>query len=73
MKEIRFFIDIPAHRYLAFYQGAADQVVTTAVDGRRVRFPAHILRPFVTHDGIRGEFALRYDECNRFAGIRKLR
>ena len=47
-------------------------VLATSVDGRRVRFPAMILRPFVTHVGIRGRFRILFDENHRFQGIEKI-
>ena len=73
MKEIRFFLDIPSHRYLAYYQGAAQNISVTSVDGLRVRFPANVLRPHLTHYGIKGEFVLQYDDNNKFMGLRRVR
>lgn len=72
LQEIRFRLSITAEDYLAYYRGEARAVVVTAADGRNLRFPANILRPFLSHAGIVGEFALQYDEQNRFIGIRKL-
>ena len=69
---IRFFLDIPAEEYLYYYRGAARDVVTTAVDGRRVRFPASVLRPFVTGQGVQGEFLLHYDDHNRFVRLERI-
>lgn len=66
MQEIRFRLSLTAAEFLAFYQGAAREVVAQALDGRMVRFPAAVLRPFVAHDGVRGVFALRFDEHNKF-------
>jgi len=40
--------------------------------GRRVRFPANILRPFVTLEGIQGRFIIRFDSDSRFQGIDRL-
>lgn len=72
MAEIRFQLDIPPERYLAWYQGQARDVVVRAHDGRTVQFPANVLRRFVAHDGIRGEFVLRFDEQQRFVGIERI-
>lgn len=72
MHTIRFRIDISPDEYLAYYRGTARNVVTTALDGRSVCFPARILRPFVTKGGIQGEFLLLYDAANRFAGIERV-
>lgn len=72
MHEIRLLLEIPAHDYLAFYRGAAREVVVRAVDGRVVRFPADLLRPFVTREGISGLFALRFDGDHRFVAIERV-
>lgn len=72
MPEIRFRLDISPERYVSYYQGAVRNVLATSVDGRRVQFPADRLRPFVTHDGVRGEFVLEFDADNRFVGMRRI-
>ena len=72
MEEIRFSLNISSQRYLSYYQGVARKVVVNAQDGRRIQFPAEHLRPFVTHDGIHGEFALQFDEHNRFQGLKRV-
>ena len=72
MNEIRFSLNLSAERYLAFYQGAAQQVSVRAHDGRRLQFPASVLRPFVGHDGVHGEFAIQFDAANKFQGIRRV-
>ena len=68
-RAIRFHIRITVQQYLAYYRGHARQVVVRAHDGRNLRFPANVLRPFLTHDGIAGDFILEYDERNKFVGI----
>lgn len=47
-------------------------VQVIAEDGRRVRFPAVNLRPFVSRDGVRGAFEITLDEENRLLQLRKL-
>lgn len=71
-QKVRFFINIPAEEYLHYYRGRAQDVVTTATDGRRIRFPARILRPYMTPGGVRGEFILWFDDNNRFLRIEKV-
>ena len=53
-------------------QGAVRDVVAHSVDGRRIRFPAMILRPYVTHSGVQGCFQICFDEANRFKTIEKI-
>ncbi|MDH5218423.1 MAG: DUF2835 domain-containing protein [Gammaproteobacteria bacterium] len=67
-----FSIRIPYDEFLRVYDGSAKYVVTRCHDGRRIRFPANILRPFLTHSGIQGEFVIVYDENNKFQRIEKV-
>lgn len=71
-REFVFMLRISADRYLRYYRGDAGYVVARAHDGRTVRFPAHVLRPFVTHEGVHGEFRLRYDQSNRLVSFERL-
>lgn len=73
MPEVRVSLSISSEKYLAFYEGRADTVFTRAADGRRVKFPARVLRPFLTHDGIYGDFVIQFNEYHKFVGIKKLR
>ncbi len=57
---------------MAYYQGAAQNVVVDLANGLRVQFPAVNLRPFITHDGIQGEFILRVDAQNKLQSIEKI-
>jgi len=72
VKEIIVSLLISADEYQRLYQGTVKDVVTNAQDGRRVRFPARILRPFVSHEGIRGHFMIRFSEDNKFHSITRL-
>lgn len=72
MHELRFFLKISAEDYLRYYQGRASFVRTISHDGRRVQFPAERLRPFVLHNGIHGEFLLRFDDKHKFVEMRRI-
>lgn len=63
---------ISPDEYQRLYQGAVRDVLATSVDGRRVRFPAMILRPYVTHAGVHGRFRIVFDENHRFQRIEKI-
>jgi len=47
-------------------------VAAETIDGKTVHFPANILRPFVTHDGVQGTFAIYFDDNNKFKDIKRL-
>ena len=72
MREYRFRIALPAERYLAHYQGVVRGVVVTAEDGTRVEFPAELLRPFVTRDGVYGQFVLRADANGKLQSLQRV-
>ncbi len=70
MSTIRIYLHIPKQTLLHYYKGNARSVLTTASDGRRIRFPIACLRPFVRSDGIKGSFELEIDADNRLHNIR---
>ncbi len=72
MAEYRFSLSLSAERYLAYYQGAARAVIVRAHDGRRVQFPADALRPYVTQDGVHGEFVLQANAQGRLVTLKRL-
>lgn len=72
MNEIVFDLQLPAEEYLRVYKGSARDVVTRALDGRTVRFPAQILQPYLLHSGIFGRFRISFDRDGRFQKIDKL-
>ncbi len=69
---LRVVLNISTAELLRYYQGAAQQVAARARDGRRVHFPANILRQVVDHDGVHGEFELAFDEHHKFLSIRRV-
>ena len=71
-QDIRFALSISREDYLRYYQGVARHVLVRSHDGRKVQFPARLLRPFVTHQGVRGEFRLVLDDANRMVDLQRL-
>ncbi len=71
-RKAHFALHISAHQYMEYYSGAVRDVVTVASDGRTIRFPANLLRAFVSQDGIHGEFVIEFDDDNKFVAINKL-
>lgn len=70
--ELRFRLNLSSAEFMAYYQGLAASIQTLSLDGRRVRFPASILRPHLSHDGVHGLFALRVDAHHRVVDLRRL-
>ena len=71
-RELTVSLHIPADEYLKHYQGTARSVYTHTWEGRSVRFPANILQPFVTRQGISGTFKIVFDDNNRFLKVVRL-
>ncbi|MBA56049.1 MAG: hypothetical protein CMK89_16480 [Pseudomonadales bacterium] len=65
-------LTITPEEYLKWYRGSAKAIVATSRDGRKVSFPADSLRPYVTHGGIKGTFAIYFDDNNKLLGVEKL-
>lgn len=65
-------VTIDRQEYLKYYQGSARSVYGRDLQGRSVSFPANILQPFVTHTGIKGLFAIQFDEQGKFQSIERV-
>lgn len=72
MAEVSVDIRLPADEYLRFYKGSAKSILVKSREGIRVKFPAELLRPYVTIDGIFGAFIISFDSANKIKGIRKM-
>ncbi len=71
MQRVTVRLDISPERFQAYYQGVVEHVVATASDGRTVRFPARVLRPFLSYQGVQGTFEITFDANLKFQAIRR--
>ena len=65
-------LNISAEEYIRWYQGNARAVTAKSRDGRRIQFPASCLQPFVQHAGVKGTFAIYFDENNKLQRVERL-
>jgi hypothetical protein len=72
MQQLIFDLALPAERYLAWYQGSAQRVLMHSRDGRSISLPAHHLRPFLTHQGIYGSFAMRFTAEGKLLSLERI-
>ncbi|RYZ91992.1 MAG: DUF2835 family protein [Moraxellaceae bacterium] len=72
MRSIYVQLNISPEQFQRLYEGVVKTVNARSIDGRNVRFPANILRPFVTHAGVVGTFAIHFSNENRFLNIEKI-
>ena len=70
------FIDvdlyIPEDELMKWYKSQVSWVNACARDGRRVRFPVEVIRPYVLHNGVRGTFRIFFSDEGRFIRIERL-
>ena len=69
MHRYHFHLRIPPEKYLEYYRGTVKHVVVRCTTGQTVQFPAARLRPFVTPEGIRGDFVLICDANNKYVDL----
>lgn len=72
VQELRVDLLISRDEFERLYAGQVKTVLATTRDGRRVRFPANILVPFVERDGIMGSFSIVFNKENKFQYIRRI-
>jgi len=69
---MQFHLNISYDKYLLVYQGHANSIVATASDGRKIQFPADIVKPYLTRRGIQGFFEITFNRNNKFQSIKKI-
>ena len=69
---VQIQLSITAQEYEAYYRGQVKFVQGVATDGRTVRFPAAILRPYLDHLGIKGLFRIFFDETGKMQKIERI-
>lgn len=72
MHELTFDLKLSSNQYRRYYSGLASVVIVRCHDGRKVQFPANILRCFVQHDGIHGRFALSFDDAGHYHSLKQI-
>ena len=70
--QIRVELNIKPAAFQSYYEGRVATIATMSDDGKRLRFPASILRPFVTHEGVVGHFILHTDDKGKLISIDRL-
>lgn len=72
MKQFEFRLNLTEQQYLHYYRGAVRQVVVRSFEGATIQFPASLLTPFVSTNGVRGHFVLTCDDAFRGSQIRRV-
>ncbi|MBS1207960.1 MAG: hypothetical protein H6R19_358 [Proteobacteria bacterium] len=72
MKRFEFPLRLSPEQYLPYYRGEVAHVVVRCTTGATVQFPAVLLRPFISADGIYGNFVLSCDEQHKGARLQRV-
>ena len=72
-RTLHFQLNLAHDEYLRYYQGSASVVRVRADTGEIVQFPAEVLRKFVDHNGVHGQFTLYFDGQNKLFEVIKNR
>ncbi|WMN59894.1 DUF2835 domain-containing protein [Pseudoalteromonas xiamenensis] len=72
MQEYLFTLALTHDQCMHYYQGTVQFVQVMSDNGKRIRFPAARLRPFISSIGIRGRFRLILSENNQFQSLEKI-
>ena len=69
MRVAHFYLKLKPEELLEYYQGHKRFVRVQTYEGYSIQFRAEHLRAWVTPVGIHGEFQIRFDDQNKFAGL----
>ena len=69
MKQFSLSLQLTPRQVEEYYRGRAQQVVAEAADGRIIQLPIKVLHPFISKQGIQGDFLITTDDDNRFVKI----
>ena len=69
MRAAHFYLKLRPEELLEYYQGHKRFVRVSTYEGYSIQFRAEHLRAWVTSAGIHGEFEIRFDDQNKFAGL----
>jgi len=72
MREYYFLLNLTYQQCLDYYDGKYRSVQVIEDGGKKVRFDAHHLRPFISSLGIRGRFRLLLTLENKFVRLERV-
>jgi len=57
---------------LPYYQGKVAWIQVLAESGKKIRFPARLIRPYVTCEGISGVFEIEFTASGKLSRMTKI-
>lgn len=65
-------LNIPEQELMKYYRDGITTVVARDIQGKVIRFPAGILRQFVTSSGVNGTFVIEYNQQGKLINIKNM-
>lgn len=72
MRRFQFRLDLTAAACEQYYRGQVNQVVARSTDGIAIQFPALLLKPFITGNGVHGLFTLTCDDSGKNSNLQRV-
>jgi len=72
MNQYVFNVRLNYEQLLPIYNGGADKIVVRDVTGRTIELPAERFKPFLTRQGINGQFRLLTETSGKFYSLTRL-
>ncbi|WP_455205101.1 DUF2835 family protein [Kaarinaea lacus] len=72
MRQYRFSMGLSAHKLMEYYRGNVKNVLVTTEEGLKLQLPLQVLKSYVSHSGIYGEFVVDVDDNNKFVNIHQV-
>ena len=69
MKQYTFNLRVSYERFLPIYQGDIDKIIVKDLTGLTIELAAKHLKPYLTPDGVNGQFKLLVDSRGKFQSL----
>jgi hypothetical protein len=72
MRRFQFRLDLSVAACEQYYRGQVNQVVARSTDGTSIQFPALLIKPFVSGNGVHGLFTLTCDDDGKNSNLQRV-
>jgi hypothetical protein len=72
MRRFQFRLDLTAAACEQYYRGQVSQVLARSIDGTSIQFPALLIKPFVSVNGVHGLFTLTCDDDGKNSKLQRV-
>jgi hypothetical protein len=72
MRRFQFRLDLSVAACEKYYRGQVNQVMARSTDGTSIQFPALLIKPFVSGNGVHGLFTLTCDDDGKNSNLQRV-